>query len=111
MGLEPVLRTGDNLIETGCLLTVLQIRLTLLFPHPEDGIIGVAIDHLVLDAPLPHQRQGMDDGKKLTYIISTEDRSEVEDALYSIFPGLPEQPASTAQALAFTSGGNGSTVS
>lgn len=34
-----------------------------------------------MDAPLPHQRQGMDDGKKLTYIISTKDRSEVEDAL------------------------------
>ena len=32
-------------------------------------------------------------------------------AWYSMGPGLPEQAASTAQALALTSGGSGSTVS
>lgn len=31
MGLEPVLRTGDDLIEMDGLLTVLKIRLTLFF--------------------------------------------------------------------------------
>ena len=92
MGAEPVLCAGYDLMELRGLGSMLQLGLALFLFYPQLGIHAVAIDYLVGNPPLFHQGKGMDYGEELG-------------------PGLPEQAASTAQAFAITSLGNGKTVS
>ena len=53
MGVKPVLGSGDNLIELFCLRCALQFCLALALLYPEDGIIGVAVDGLIVQALIP----------------------------------------------------------
>ena len=48
MGLKPSFSTKDDLKEFFSLWGTLQLGLTLSFVHPENGIIGVAIDGFVM---------------------------------------------------------------
>ena len=52
---EPILGTGDDLVELLGLRSALQLGLALLLVYPELGIHAVAIDYLVGDASLRHQ--------------------------------------------------------
>lgn len=53
MGVEPILGTGDNLIELLRPWGALQGCLAFTLTHPEDGVVGVGIDGLVIQPLLP----------------------------------------------------------
>lgn len=75
---EPVFSSGDDLIELFGLRCALQCRLAFSLLHPENGIVAVGIDGLVLDALLVHQGEGMDNGEKLSDVVGAVHRTEVE---------------------------------
>ena len=79
MGLEPVLGTGDDLIDLFGLRIADKRRLAMLLVHPQDGIIGVTVDDLVCYSLPLHQGQGVYDGKELSDVIRTLYWSEMED--------------------------------
>ena len=53
VGLKPSLGAGDDLEQGLCLGRTLQLGLTLTLLNPEDGIVGVGIDGLVVKTLLP----------------------------------------------------------
>ena len=79
VGAEPILGTGDDLIELLGLRSALQFGLALLLAYPELGIHAVAIDYLVGNAFLVHQGEGVDDGEELADVVGAVDRTIVEN--------------------------------
>ena len=79
VGAEPILGTGDDLIELLGLRSALQFGLALLLAYPELGIHAVAIDYLVGNALLCHQGEGVDDGEELADVVGAVDRTIVEN--------------------------------
>ena len=84
MGLEPVLGTGDDLIELFGLRIADKCRLAMLLVHPQDGIVGIAVDDLVCYSLPLHQGQGVDDGKELSDVVRPQHGAEMKHLL----PGL-----------------------
>ena len=80
MGTQPVFGTGDDLIEVLCLRRALQFRLALPFLHPEDGIVAVGVDGLLVLPLLPAECQRVDDGQKLTDIVGAVNWTIMEHA-------------------------------
>ena len=78
MGLEPVFSTGYDLEEGFCLGRELEFGLTLALGDPEDGIVGVAVDGLVVQTLIPTKGKGMDNSETLADIISAMHRTIVE---------------------------------
>ena len=76
--LQPLLCTGNHLKEGLRRRGMLELGLTLPLRHPEDGIIAVGVDGLVVKSLLPSQCQCVDNSKEFTYIIGAVDRSEVK---------------------------------
>ena len=81
---EPILGTGDDLIELLGLRSALQLGLALLLVYPELGIHAVAVDYLVGDAFLGHQSEGVDDGEELADVVGAVDRTIVENLCTSL---------------------------
>ena len=79
VGAEPVLGSGDDLIELFGLGSALQFGLALFLAYPELGIHAVAINYLVGNALLLHQGEGVDDGEKLADVVGAVDRAIVEN--------------------------------
>ena len=79
VGAEPILGTGDDLIELLGLRSALQFGLALLLAYPELGIHAVAVDYLVGNALLCHQGEGVDDGEELADVVGAVDRTIVEN--------------------------------
>ena len=79
MGAEPVLGSGDDLVELFGLGSALQFGLALFLAYPELGIHAVAINYLVGNALLLHQGEGVDDGEKLADVVGAVDRTIVEN--------------------------------
>ena len=69
--LQPLLRTGNHLKEGLSRRGMLELGLTLPLRHPEDGIIAVGVDGLVMEALVPTECQGMDDGEEFPDIVRT----------------------------------------
>ena len=61
MCLEPVLGSKDYLVELFCLWGSLQFGLTLALLNPEDSVVRIRIDDLVVQPLLPTEGEGMDD--------------------------------------------------
>ena len=78
MGQQPVLGTGDDLIEFGRPGVAHELGLALALLDPQRRIVGVGVDDLSLDASLLHERQGVDNGEKLSDIVCPVDRAIVE---------------------------------
>ena len=81
MGQQPVLGAGDDLIEFGRPGVADQRGLALALLDPQRRIVGVGVDDLPLDASLLHERQGVDNGEKLSDIVCPVDRTIVEHLL------------------------------
>ena len=79
VGAEPILGTGDDLIELLGLRSALQFGLALFLVYPELGIYAVAVDYLVGNAFLVHQGEGVDDGEELADVVGAVDRTIVEN--------------------------------
>jgi len=79
VGAEPILGTGDDLIELLGLRSTLQFGLALFLAYPELGIHAVAINYLVGNALLLHQGEGVDDGEKLADVVGAVDRTIMEN--------------------------------
>ena len=60
--LKPTFGTGDDLKKLFCLRGTFQFCLALPLGHPEDGVITIGIDCLVMETLLPAESEGMDDG-------------------------------------------------
>ena len=73
-----MLGTGYDLEKGFRLRRALQFGLTLAFGDPEDGVVGVAIDGLVVQTLIPTKGKGMDNGEKLADIISAMHRTIVK---------------------------------
>ena len=84
MGLEPVFSTGYDLEEGFCLRRALQLGLTLAFGDPEDGVVGVAIDGLVVQALVPAEGKGMNDSQELPDVVRAMHRTIVEHLITSL---------------------------
>ena len=78
MGLEPVFSTGYDLEEGFCLGRALEFGLTLALGDPEDGIVGVAVDGLVVQALVPAESEGMNDSQELPDVVRAMHRTIVE---------------------------------
>jgi len=78
VGLKPALGSGDNLEELFRLGRALQLGLALALGDPEDGVVGVAVDGLIVQALLPTEGEGVDDGKELSDVVGAVDGAEVE---------------------------------
>ena len=78
MGVQPLLGTQNNLIEFLRLRRALELRLTLALLNPEDSVIRIAVDGLVVQALIPAEREGVNDGQKLPDIVGAVDRSEMK---------------------------------
>ena len=79
VGAEPVLGSGDDLVELFGLGSALQFGLALFLAYPELGIHAVAINYLVGNALLLHQGEGVDDGEKLADVVGAVDRTIMEN--------------------------------
>ena len=53
MGIEPLLGSQNDLIELFCLRGTLKLGLTFALLNPEDGVVRVGIDGLVVQALIP----------------------------------------------------------
>jgi len=76
--IEPLFCSQDNLIELLRLRRALEFGLTLALVDPEDGVVRVRIDSFVVQALIPTEGKGMNDGEKLSDIIRAVDRTEVK---------------------------------
>ena len=77
IGAEPVLGTGDDLVQLFCFGIVGKGGLTTFLVYPQDGIVAVAVDgfaysHLLL------QGQGVNDGQELPDVVGAKYRTEME---------------------------------
>ena len=78
--LQPLLCTGNHLKEGLRRRGMLELGLTLPLRHPEDGIIAVGVDGLVVESLVPAECQCMDDGEKFPDVIRAVHRTIVEHA-------------------------------
>ena len=78
MGVEPVFSSGDDLEERFRLGITLKFCLTFTLLNPEDGVVRIAIDDLVVQTLIPAKGEGMDDGQKFPDIVGAMDRTIVE---------------------------------
>ena len=78
--LQPLLCTGNHLKEGLRRRGMLELGLTLPLRHPEDGIIAVGVDGLVVESLVPAECQGMDDGKEFSDVVRAMHRTIVEHA-------------------------------
>lgn len=78
MGVQPLLGTQNDLIEFLRLRRALELCLTLALLNPENSVIRVAVDGLVVQALIPAEREGVNDGQKLPDIVGAVDRSEMK---------------------------------
>ena len=62
VGVQPLLCPCNDLVEFFCFWCALQFGLAFAFVHPQDSIVGVAVDRLVVESLLPAECKGMDDG-------------------------------------------------
>ena len=65
MSAEPRFGAGDDSIELGGLRSACQLGLALPFLHPQDGVVGVAVDGLACDTLFVEQCQRVYDGQEL----------------------------------------------
>ena len=72
VGLQPVFGTGNDLEKGFCLGVTLQFGLALPLLYPEDCVVGVAIDGLVMQTFLPTKRQGMHNSQELPDVVGAE---------------------------------------
>ena len=79
VGGEPSLGACYELVGFGCGVVVHEFGLAMLVAHPEDGVVRVGVDGLVVYALLVHEGQGVYDGKELADVVGAPDGSEVED--------------------------------
>ncbi len=77
MGSQPMLCTRYHPEQLFRIGITLELCLTLTLAHPQYGIIAIGIYCLVYSL-LPHKRQGMNNGKKLTDIVRSVHRAIVE---------------------------------
>ena len=73
--LEPVLCSENDLKELFCLRVSLQFGLAFSLLNPEDGIVGIGIDGLVVKSLLPGQCQSVDNSEEFTYVVRAVDRA------------------------------------
>ena len=78
MRIEPLLSSQNNLIEFLRLWGALELGLTLALLNPEDGVVRVGIDGLVVQTLIPTESEGVYDSKKLTDIIGAVNRTKVK---------------------------------
>ena len=78
MCIEPLFCSQDNLIELLRLRRALEFGLTLALVDPEDGIVRVGIDRLVVQAPIPAEGKGVNNSEKLPDIVGSMNRAEVK---------------------------------
>ena len=71
---EPVLGPQDDLIQLFRLWRALQLSFALALAHPQDGVVGVAVDGTGVVALLPAQRQCVHDGQELADIVRAPHR-------------------------------------
>ena len=81
VGAQPLFCPCYDIVQPGGRFVMLQGGFTLLFVHPQDGIIRVAVDYLVFNALLFHQCQRMDNCQKLANVVRSRRRTEMKDAL------------------------------
>ena len=79
--LQPFLCSRNDLIELFRLRIPLQCGLAFVFLNPEDGIIGIGIDGLVVKPLIPAKGKGMNDGEKLSDVIGAMNGTKVEHTL------------------------------
>ena len=78
MGVQPLLGTQNNLIEFLRLWGALELGLTLALLNPEDGVVRVGIDGLVVQTLIPAKGEGVYNSKELTDIIGAVNRTKVK---------------------------------
>ena len=78
MGDQPRLGSRNDLIEFLRLRRAFQLRLTLALVDPEDGVVRVAIDSLVVQTLIPTEGKSVNDGEKFPDIICAVNRTEVK---------------------------------
>ena len=81
--MQPVLGPRYNVVEGFCTGIAFQFGFTLAFLHPQDGIIGIRIDHRVFSALLLQPCQGVHYGEKLADVVGAMERSVVKHPLTS----------------------------
>ena len=81
MGVEPVFCSGNDLEERLRLGVALKFCLTFALLNPEDGIVRIAVDNLVVQTLIPAKGKGMDDGEKLPDVVGAVDRTIVEHTI------------------------------
>lgn len=69
VGTEPILGSGYDLIQLFSLRVAFQLGLALFLLYPQLRVHAVAIYHLVGNAPLLHESQGVHDGKKFANVV------------------------------------------
>ena len=75
---EPLLSSQNNLIEFLRLWGALELGLTLALLNPEDGVVRVGIDGLVVQTLIPAKGEGVYNSKELPDIIRAMNRAEVK---------------------------------
>ena len=80
VSLQPVLCSCNHLKKWLGLFISLQFGLALALLYPEDGIIAVGVDGLVVESLVPAECQCMDDGEKFPDVIRAVHRTIVEHA-------------------------------
>ena len=76
--IEPQLGSRNDLIELFCLRRTLEFSLALALLNPENGIVGVRIDSLVVQTLIPTEGKRMNDGEELPDVISAVNRTEMK---------------------------------
>jgi len=79
MGGEPSLGAGYEFVGFGCGVVAHELGLAMLVAHPEDGIVRVGVDSLVVYALLVHEGQGVYDGEELADVVGATNGAEMED--------------------------------
>lgn len=59
----------------------LKFCLTFALLNPEDGIVRIAVDNLVVQTLIPAKGKGMNDGEKLPDVVGAVDRTIVEHTI------------------------------
>ena len=75
-----MLCTGNDLVKLFCLGCALKFGLAFPLAHPENGIVRIRVNGLVVKSLLPSQSQGMNNSQKFADIVRAVNRSIVEYA-------------------------------
>ena len=78
VGVEPLFCAGDNLVKFLCLWCAFQFCLAFVFVHPQDGVVGIAVDGLVVKSLLPTKSKGMNNSEELPDIVRALEWTEVK---------------------------------